>query len=214
MAVTKLLGASLLLSSVCAFATTRAAPANLQIIDSKISYCDIPISTQRAPNDQGFTITYDTAKSTGLMPVSLASTDAENTTETTCLVCASFKWSNNLYGSIMSVEYDFWHKLEPGSLEQVASYITMENATRDEYFESLYTYGSEDTMSIFHTQTTLINASEPLILDYTRDHEEVCVQTAFRVISRGGWEGGARAEISRSSVFVQSVNIEWAGTKP
>lgn len=106
------------------------APANLQAQVTRIAQCDFAISTASG-NETSFNILYDTTKSTGSVPDSLASTDKENSTETTCIVCASLKWSNNKYGLVQSVDYDFYHRLDPGTLEQVVTYMTMDNSTRE-----------------------------------------------------------------------------------
>lgn len=53
-----------------------------------------------------------------------------------------------------------------------------------------------------------MNDTEPLLLDYSKPSESICVQTAFRVQNRVGVEG-ASGEISKRSVFTQSVNIDW-----
>ncbi|KAF2115331.1 hypothetical protein BDV96DRAFT_599686 [Lophiotrema nucula] len=187
------------------------ASANIQVQISRISQCDFAISTASG-NETSFNVLYDTTKSTGTVPDSLASTDKENSTESTCVVCASLKWSNNKFGVVQSVDYDFYHRLDPGTLEQVVTYMTMDNSTKEEYFESSYIYGSEETNSTFRTHSTQANGSDPLLLDYSRPKEELCIQTTFRVFSRGGWDGGA-AEISRKSVFVQSVNLAWVDKK-
>ena len=82
-----------------------------------------------------------------------------------------------------------------------------------EYFESAYIYGSEETSTTQLQHSNQANASEPLLLDFAKDFESVCVQTSFRIQNRVGVMS-AVGEISKKSVFTQSVNIGWQTLKP
>ncbi|KAF2464172.1 uncharacterized protein BDR25DRAFT_381616 [Lindgomyces ingoldianus] len=204
-----------LLGALLPIFTAAIAPANITILSTKISNCDTPITTKPSNNNTSLDILYDTRKSKGLAPDSLASTDSANATETTCVVCMRFRWSNKLYGRIMSLDYDFENRLDPGLLEQVFTTINGEGKpdTEQAYFETSYIYGGEETAKTYHVHTNQPNASEPFLLDFTKAQESLCVQTTFRVIARGGVTH-AGGEISRKSVFVQSVNVAWQSEKP
>ncbi|KAF2728124.1 hypothetical protein EJ04DRAFT_556957 [Polyplosphaeria fusca] len=178
-----------------------------QLSTPRISSCPFSISAHPS-NASSFSILYDTTTSISPVPDSLASTDKENTTESTCVLCTTLSWNDTRNAVIKSVEYDFWHRLQAGSLEQIVTYMQADNGTREEYFESSYIYGDEATGQTFHTHSVQPNGSEPLVLKASRGGEDLCVQTTFRVFSRGAWEGGAVAEISRRSVFVLGVNLQ------
>jgi hypothetical protein len=57
-----------------------------------------------------------------------------------------------------------------------------------------------------HTKQT--NDTEQFVLDYTKESESICVQTAFRIQNRVG-VNGANGELSRKSVFTLGMNIDW-----
>ncbi|KAF2714535.1 hypothetical protein K504DRAFT_509522 [Pleomassaria siparia CBS 279.74] len=189
------------------------APLSITILDTKVTNCDIPISVSASPNKTSITILYDTSKSNGTTPDVLAWTDSASNTESVCTVCSVLKWDSNLYGLITSLDYDFYHRLDEGLLEQVASIITKDNGTAEEYFDFSYVYGSPETSLTTLTHSIQANNSEAVVLDPTRSTDSFCVQTAFRMYNRVG-VGNASGEISRRSVFTMGVNIAWQALKP
>ncbi|KAF2260776.1 hypothetical protein CC78DRAFT_584443 [Lojkania enalia] len=198
---------------------TTATPSTLNVLNTNISDCTFSISAVPALDTSGYDILFDTTKSSGSTPDSLAETSKSDTSESMCTVCSTISWSGAgdggaVWGLIERIEYDYWHRLEPGSLEQVVSHVFMENGTREEWFESSYIYGAPETNITYNVRTIQPNASEPLLLDYTREKEEICVRTWFRVVSRGAWGGGASAELSKKSVFKLGVKIGWVSEKP
>ncbi|KAF2798015.1 hypothetical protein K505DRAFT_357905 [Melanomma pulvis-pyrius CBS 109.77] len=189
------------------------APLSITILNTAVTNCDIPISTSISANKTSLDILYDTSKSNGTTPDVLAWTDSTNATETVCTVCTTFKWPSGLYGLITSIDYGYYHRLDEGLLEQVASIITMNNGTSEEYFDFSYIYGDTNTAVTALTHSTQANNSEALLLDFTKPSESVCVQTAFRMYNRVGVVG-ASGEISRKSVFSMNVNFAWQALKP
>jgi hypothetical protein len=107
------------------------APLSVTILDTHVTNCDIPISITVPANSTGLDIVYDTSKSIGTTPDVLAWSDSTSSTETICTVCTTFKWTGGLYGLIMSIDYDYYHRLDSGMLEQVASIITTNNGTSE-----------------------------------------------------------------------------------
>lgn len=103
-----------------------AAPRNISILETNARGCDVPMSSQISDDRTKINILYDTRKSNGSMQDSLAWTDSVNGTESTCIVCTTFSWTDKLYGYITSLEYDFDHRLDLGLLEQVATIMFRE----------------------------------------------------------------------------------------
>lgn len=107
------------------------APLSITILNTAVTNCDVPIFTSISANKTSLEILYDTSKSNGTTPDVLAWTDSTSATETVCTVCTTFKWPSGLYGLITSLDYGYYHRLDEGLLEQVASIITMNNGTSE-----------------------------------------------------------------------------------
>lgn len=116
------------------------APLSITILDTHVTNCDVPIFTSISPNKTSLNIVYDTSKSKGTTPDVLAWSDSTSSTETICTVCTTFKWTNKLYGLITSIDYDYYHRLDSGMLEQVASIITTNNGTGEVRLLSIFPY--------------------------------------------------------------------------
>ncbi|KAF2198336.1 hypothetical protein GQ43DRAFT_474645 [Delitschia confertaspora ATCC 74209] len=178
-------------------------PRNTSILSTQVRNCNIPITAAFSANNSALNIVYAPSNS------SLASLDtAGNTQETLCIVCTKIAWSDNLYGFVSSVDYDFWHRLDPGLLEQVDTRAGVEGRSEEAYFESSYIYGSPETSLLTHVHTTQPNDTAPLFLDSSVPTTSLCLRTIFKVMARGGVYG-ASGEIAKRGVFTQSVNLRW-----
>ncbi|KAF2653995.1 hypothetical protein K491DRAFT_717532 [Lophiostoma macrostomum CBS 122681] len=203
-------------------------PQNLTILNTQIRDCSVPIKTSVSPNLTSIDIAYDTSKAVanGSYAETLAWTDSASAVETSCVVCLRVAWTGTrreiegggegggvggrgLYGYITGLDYDFYHRLELGLLEEVWTKVTREgNSTDDEWFDTSYIYGDDSTLSTTAAHVSLQNATEAMRLDYKKQSEGICVQTSFAVYNREGVMG-ATGEISRKSVFTQKVNLRW-----
>jgi hypothetical protein len=112
------------------------APLSIKILETHVTNCDIPIFTSISTNNTSLKIAYDTSKSEGTTSDVLAWSDSTSSTETVCNVCTTFQWTSDLYGIITSIDYDYYHRLDSGMLEQVASIITTNNGTSEVCLQS------------------------------------------------------------------------------
>jgi hypothetical protein len=112
------------------------APSSITIISTNITNCNTEITANPSTNHTSLDIVYDTSKVHGSSPDSLASTDSANDTESTCVVCLTLRWSNNLYGRILSLDYDFENRLDPGLLEQIFTNINKQGRPDSEVISS------------------------------------------------------------------------------
>ena len=112
-----------------------SSPQNVTVLSVSSTGCNaVGISAHyiRA-NQTSIDILLDTrnVNSTALGSDSLAWTDSVSSTDTLCHVCATFRWSESLYGRITGIDYDFEHRMDLGLLDQVASYIYKEGTTEE-----------------------------------------------------------------------------------
>jgi hypothetical protein len=116
---------------------TSLAPSNLSVLKTEVRECNYHISASISPANTSLDISFDTTKSMGDTPNALAWTDSVGANSSLCIVCATLKWEGQVYGQVTSIDYEFWHKLDPGLLEAVVSHIRRDNDTFEVISQSI-----------------------------------------------------------------------------
>lgn len=136
------------------------APQSISILNTTSSGCDVPISTHISGNNTILNILYDASKSNGTTSDVLAWTDSTSYTETTCNVCLTLKWNSALYGLLMSVDYDFYHRVDLGLLELVGSTVTKDNGTSEVlYPDPFHPFSVPANYSVINRVTSIFHIS-------------------------------------------------------
>lgn len=112
--------------------TTALLPKSATVLSYNVRGCNVPVTAKFSGDNGALEISYDTTKDTQTSTNSLAWIDAAGKySENTCIVCTTIQWSDGLYGFLGNIEYDYYHRLEPGSLEQVDSRLGVEGHSEE-----------------------------------------------------------------------------------
>jgi hypothetical protein len=161
--------------------TVALVPKSAQVLSAQVRNCAVPVTARFNGNNTALSLFYDTTKMPNSTSNSIASVDSHGVEEyNQCIVCTSIKWSDALYGFVESIDFDYWHRLDPGLLQQIEARTGVEGSPE---FVRLLEGGEPSLLVERHTDgrhraTFTIPTSTAPPLTQTPERHTICTHTS------------------------------------